>query len=118
MSDMSPGARALLDAARDGDDPTAADDARIRKTLAAELGVGLALAASTSATASAAAGGSIAGAAAGAGAGAAATVGSTVGVLVAKIAVMVALAGGAGVGGVAIYQAQHLFLLLYHGAVL
>ena len=106
MSDMSPGARALLDAARDGDDPTSADDARIRKTLAAQLGVGLALAASTSATASAAAGGSIAGAAAGGGAGAAAAAGSTVGALVAKIAVMAALAGGAGVGGVAIYQSQ------------
>ena len=37
MSDMSPDTKALLDAARDGDDPTRAEDARTRRALVAKL---------------------------------------------------------------------------------
>ena len=104
MSDMSPDAKSILDAARDGDDPTRADDARTRKALVAQLGVGLAVAASTTASTTAAAAGA-------AGAGAAGTGGamvgaSSAGVLLAKILVGVALVGGIGAGGVSLYASR------------
>ena len=102
MSDMSPDAKALLDAARDGDDPGAQDDARTRRALVAKLGVGLAVAASTTASTSAAAGAAGAGSAMVGGALAA----SSAGMLVAKVFVAVALIGGIGAGGAAIYTSS------------
>lgn len=55
MSDLSPEARALLDAACSGDDPSAADRERVARSLAASLGVA-ALAPSTAQAATAAGG--------------------------------------------------------------
>ena len=55
MSELSPDARSLLDAARDGDDPRVTDRVRVRRTLMATIGTGTALASSTAATASVAA---------------------------------------------------------------
>lgn len=49
MSELSPAAQALIDAARHADDPTAADKLRVQEALYAKLGVSAAAAASTGA---------------------------------------------------------------------
>lgn len=103
MSDMSPDAKSLLDAARDGDEPTGADDARTRRALVAQLGVGLTIAASTTATTSAAAAGA---AGAGAGVGGAVVGASSAGVLIAKVIVGIAVVGGIGAGGASLYRSR------------
>ena len=122
MSDLSPDAKSLLDSARSGDEPTSADDARTQRALAAQLGVGLAIAASTTASTTAAAAGAAGatgvgaasvGAAGAAGAGAAgagaALVGaSSTGILLAKVLAGVALVGGISAGGASLYRSRNV----------
>ncbi len=55
MSDLGPDARALIESARNADDPTPGDDARMRRALVGKLGIGIGLAAGTVATSTAAA---------------------------------------------------------------
>ncbi len=57
MPGLSPRSRAILEAARHGDDPSPADRARIRRSLALRIGAGLAAGGAASASASAAASG-------------------------------------------------------------
>ncbi len=123
MSELGPEARALLEAARGGDDPTPADRVRVRRALVTAVGAGVALAATTTSTAAAgtasaaassgAGGAAVAGgggvAAAGAGTAAAAAGASSVGLLATKIVVTVAVVGGlglAGAKGVHVYHAR------------
>jgi len=54
MPGLSPRSRAILEAARHGDDPSPADRARIRRSLALRIGAGLAAGGAASASASAA----------------------------------------------------------------
>jgi len=61
MSELGPDARALLDAAREADDPTAADRARVRARLAGAIAASAAGGVATGASASAAGGASAAG---------------------------------------------------------
>ena len=56
MTDLSPEARALLEAAREGDSPTAADRARVRRALAVAVATGTASASASAAASKAALG--------------------------------------------------------------
>jgi hypothetical protein len=103
---LGPDARALLDAAGGGDDPSLQDAARVRAKLAARLAVGTSVgAAATAVTKSAAAGAGSSGAAA-AGASAAASAGASAGAAVGvatKALLVVALIGGmAATGAIAL----------------
>jgi len=89
MSDLSPGARAIIDQARDADGPSPADRARIRASLYAQIGLLGSVAASGNA------GGGGLGAGDGVGA-AASAAGST---SAAKLALAVMVALGLGIGG-------------------
>jgi hypothetical protein len=98
MSELGPRAKALLEAAHDGDEPTREDQARVRAAIAASLvtGVaGLGLSATSAKTAALAAGGA-SGAAVGAGGGIA---GATTAVgIAAKAVLSLALVSAAGAG--------------------
>ena len=95
MSHLSPEARALVDAARPGDDPTDGDRTRVRRALAVQLGVGVgaALTASTSASTSAAA--------------VTTAVKGSAWLLAMKVVAAVAVTSGVTVGGVSVYRASH-----------
>ena len=92
MSDLTPEDRALLDLARGGHDPAAADCDRVRAAVAAELGVAVGLVSSS-------AGGAVGGASVAGGAL------SGAGLFAAKILGAMALVVSAGAGGVAIHRA-------------
>jgi hypothetical protein len=91
VSDLTPEDRALLDLARGGHEPEAADRGRIRIALAAQLGLAAGLASSSA--------GAVGGASAAGGAL------STTGLLVLKIVGVVAIAGGVTGGGIAVHRA-------------
>jgi len=129
MNQLGRESRALVDAARDGDDPSSEDRARVRRRLV-QLGVGAALTTAASGTAAATAA-SMSGGASGVGAGSVATgaaasiapgplvaggalatttVASSFGVMAVKIVAAVVLVGGIGtasVKGVSTYRAHH-----------
>jgi hypothetical protein len=90
VTDLSPEDSALLDAARDGHEPTKRDRARVRAALIAQLGVGTGLTAVTTSTTAA-------------GAGLAATSSGAVGV-VAKLVAATALVGALGGTGALAYR--------------
>jgi hypothetical protein len=121
MSDLTPEDRALLDLAREGNEPTAADRSRVRTALIGQLGVSTGLTAAAAASSSSAAAG-VAGIT-----GAAGTAGASVGVagagnvasgggvvvgatsttfaLAAKVLTAVGIAGAVVGGGVAAHRA-------------
>jgi hypothetical protein len=115
MSELGRDSRALLTAARAGDDPSPADRTRLRQRLI-HAGVGFGIAATASSTAAAAASSSAAaGGGAGAGAATAATGMSSFGILAAKIVTVAVFAGGVGTGTVKaihVYEARHGSALL------
>jgi hypothetical protein len=88
VSDLTPEDKALLDLARGGHEPQAADRGRVRVALAAPLGLAAGLASSS----------------AGAVGGASAGVLSTTGLLVLKIVGVVAVATGVAGGGIAVHR--------------
>jgi hypothetical protein len=116
MKGLSRESRSLIDAARDGDDPSAADRKRVRSALARKLALGVA-AGAVAATASHAAAGGVAAGTGGAASGAASagvvaagaagggsivsgTVAAGIGGLGAKLLVSVAIVGALGAGTV------------------
>ena len=104
---LSPDARSIVDAARDGDDPTEDDKARVRRALAATIGTATAIGATSSAAAANAASASAIGAsgaatATSAAAGAATVAGSTLGTSLLTKAIGVAIAVGIAGGTVAL----------------
>ncbi len=98
MTGLSPEHKALLELARDADDPSDAPRERVRHRLAAQLGAGAGLTASATATTSAASSGACVTSVV--------TTPSlaTVGLFAAKIVAIAAFAVGAGAGAGAIYR--------------